>query len=429
MKRLLLLTVLISFVSAENNQWHSYDPSNSGITDRKVNKIVIDQRDIKWIGVDGRAGPNIADATGLIKFDGENWTVFDSKLCALPDRYFVSALCLDSKNKIWVGARMFLAQFDGKEFNIYTSGNGGLPNGNVTSVAFEGDTKWIGTFEFGSWGCGLAKLVNDEWTFYDHLNSDIPHDQVNAIVVDSDSYKWIGTMYGGIGKFDSENDIWKTYNKDNSDLPDNAVYALKIDSKGNIWAGTLGGAAKYDGQKWIAYTVENSNLPEERVFSIDEDDAGAIWFCTGGGVAKLYDNQWTFYNVENSGLKADFVTDIAFDSFNNKWFATDKGLSVFNEEGLTSIDQNIKNNNKGTHLRIADVGSFCSVEFSIQSRSFISLKLYDLKGKMIGSHLNQFMESGDYQIFLNRSGLPSGIFLLHYSVNGSTICQRINLMK
>jgi ligand-binding sensor domain-containing protein len=74
------------------------------------------------------------------------------------------------------------------------------------------------------------------WTVYNSSNSGLPYDYVYAIAIDGQGNKWIGTLSGGLAKFDGVN--WTVYNTSNSDLPYNDVWAIAIDGQGNKWIGT-----------------------------------------------------------------------------------------------------------------------------------------------------------------------------------------------
>ena len=67
--------------------------------------------------------------------------------------------------------------------------------------------------------------------------------RVNAIAIDGQGNKWIGTNGGGLVKFDGVN--WTVYNTWNSGLPDNNVRSIVIDRLGNKWIGTNGGLAVF----------------------------------------------------------------------------------------------------------------------------------------------------------------------------------------
>ncbi len=127
------------------------------------------------------------------------------------------------------------AKFDGVNWTVYNTSNSGLPDNYVLTIAIDGGgNKWIGT----GWG-GVAKFDGVNWTVYNTSNSGLPSNYVRAIAIDGQGNKWIGTGYGGLAKFDGVN--WTVYNTSNSGLPSDCVHAIAIDGQGNKWIGTGGG--------------------------------------------------------------------------------------------------------------------------------------------------------------------------------------------
>jgi len=240
-------------------------------------------------------------------------------------------------NYLWVGTDggglVKLNKSTG-EFIVYDKWNSKLPDNWINAIAIdEQGNKWIGT-----WKKGLAKFDGINWTVYNTSNSGLPNNYVNAIAIDGQGNKWIGTYGGGLAKFDGVN--WTVYNTSNSGLPDNRVNAIAIDGQGNKWIGTDGGLAKFDGVNWRVYKTSNSGLPDNRVNAIAIDGQGNKWIGTYGidnkfmgvvfgGLAKFDGVNWTVYNTSNSGLPYNDVRAIAIDGQGNKWIGTSRGLAKF----------------------------------------------------------------------------------------------------
>jgi ligand-binding sensor domain-containing protein len=62
------------------------------LPDNRVYAIAIDGQGNKWIGTRG----------GLVKFDGVNWTVYNTSNSGLPDNY-VRAIAIDGQGNKWIG--------------------------------------------------------------------------------------------------------------------------------------------------------------------------------------------------------------------------------------------------------------------------------------------------------------------------------------
>jgi ligand-binding sensor domain-containing protein len=63
---------------------------------------------------------------GLAKFDGVNWTVYNTSNSGLPYNY-VFAIAIDGQGNKWIGTNGGgLAKFDGVNWTVYNTSNSGL---------------------------------------------------------------------------------------------------------------------------------------------------------------------------------------------------------------------------------------------------------------------------------------------------------------
>ncbi len=132
---------------------------------------------------------------GLAKFDGVNWTVYNTSNSGLPSND-VLAIAIDGQRNKWIGTDRGLAKFDGARWTVYNTSNSGLPSNDVLAIAIDGQrNKWIGTDR------GLAKFDGARWTVYKTSNSGLPSDYVLAIAIDGQGNKWIGTWGGGLAVY------------------------------------------------------------------------------------------------------------------------------------------------------------------------------------------------------------------------------------
>ena len=84
--------------------------------------------------------------SGLAKFDGTNWTVYNTSNSGLPDNMGSYSLAIDGSGNKWIGTHVGLAKFDGTNWTVYNNSNSGLPDNSVRSIAIDGSgNKWIGT--------------------------------------------------------------------------------------------------------------------------------------------------------------------------------------------------------------------------------------------------------------------------------------------
>jgi ligand-binding sensor domain-containing protein len=162
----------------------------------------------------------------------------------LPDNS-VWAIAIDGEGNIWLGTSGGLAKFDGVNWTVY---NSELPNLPVWAIVIDKQgNKWIGT----SWG--LAKFDDVNWTIYDLSK------HVWAIAVDGQGNIWIAA--GVLAKFDGIN--WTFYSSWNFGLPDKAVVRIAIDRQGNKWIGTYGGGLAVYREGGVILPVEEKEKSNE----------------------------------------------------------------------------------------------------------------------------------------------------------------------
>jgi sugar lactone lactonase YvrE len=237
----------------------------------------------------------------------------------------------DEGEYLWVGVDGGLVKLNKLtgDLIVYNRSNSGLTYNWVTAIAIDKQrNKWIGTV-----GGGLVKYDGISWTVYNTFNSGLPDNRVYAIAIDEQGNKWIGTFGGGVAKFDGFN--WTVYNRSNSGLLSNYILAIAIDNQGNKWIGTSGGLVKFDGVNWTVYKSSNSDLPYNWVRAIAIDEQGNKWIGTSNGLAKFDGVNWTVYNTSNSKLPSNYILAIAIDNQGNKWIGT---IAISKGGGLVKFD-------------------------------------------------------------------------------------------
>ena len=195
-------------------------------------------------------------------------------------------LCIhqDSKGYLWFGNGSVISVYDGAKFVTYTTKDG-LPTRNLVYTMLEDRTGNL----------------------------------------------WLGTLGGGICRFDSSicnRDHAVIYNTDNG-LPNNQIFCSFQDSRGGIWFGTDSGAVRFNGKDFKVFSTDEG-LPASRIRAIAEDNDGNLWFSAWGeGVYKYESGIFNHYSARD-GLANDHVYAIVKDKKGMLWFATRSGLSGLN---------------------------------------------------------------------------------------------------
>ena len=318
---LLAVIVLFTFFLVGNqvaaaDSWIVYSTANSGLPNNRVHGVAIDQNDLLWFGTEGDAA----------SFNGNTWTTYGA---SLRDTHVI---VVDPQNVTWFGAGASgVARFDGTNWTLYNTSNSGLPENYVRSIGIDRDgSVWFGTGDCCTYRNGVAHFDGSHWETYTPSNSGLPNYTVLSIAIDPNGVKWFATYAGGVVRFDGT--TWAVYNTSNSPLPHNEVYAVAVDLDGAVWFGTGGGLVRFDGTNWTVYSAANSVLTAG-ANAIAIDSNGTKWIGSAIGLGRFDGTTWTVYNSSNSGLPSDGVSSIAVGGAGGKILVgTMSGAALFKTE-------------------------------------------------------------------------------------------------
>lgn len=161
---------------------------------------------------------------------------------------------------------------------------------------------------------------------------------------------WIGTLAGGLDRFDRKNKRWQNFRHDPSN-PDsigrNTIYRLFFDHSGTLWVGTDQSIEKYLGGGRFEHYVyspvmPHSLTPGQGIHAFYEDRNGMLWIgSNGGGFMKFDRKDESFYQyyrpeITPNGKRLKQVYTIYGEIENNKeilWLGTmNGGLNRFDIE-------------------------------------------------------------------------------------------------
>ena len=116
------------------------------------------------------------------------------------------------------------------------------------------------------------------------LRDGLPQSQVRAVIQDRSGFLWVGTLTGGLGRYDGRH--WRVYDS-LSGLPGASVSALALDERGTLFAGTWGGAARLEADGFRPLLAGGEPL-RRRVTALLTVPGGAVLLGSGAGVL-----EWT----------------------------------------------------------------------------------------------------------------------------------------
>lgn len=133
---------------------------------------------------------------GLVRYDGANWTIYNSSSTGSVPMLF-NPITGDKDGTLWMGGyegidNMYtnLVEFDGNHWHVYRPPFSNKPF-YIREIAIdEAGTKWLATNN------GLISFDDVNWDMCDDLNSQLKSKDIFSVVIDNDGKKWVGTDHG-----------------------------------------------------------------------------------------------------------------------------------------------------------------------------------------------------------------------------------------
>lgn len=292
-----------------------YNRVTSGMPDNWVKDIALDAEGNKWIAT---------NSGGLVKFDGSNWTVFNTTNSGIAQDA-LRCVAIDNSGKIWVGSKSNgISVYDGSSWTTYDELNTPLLSDHIFEITFDQDNvAWIGTGMEG-----MYKFDGTTWTNYTYGVNYLPGEFVYCITIDENNIKWIGTE-GGLARYDDVS--FTQYTRWNSEICYGEVTCIENAGAGLLWIGTSGGLNSFDGTTWDSFYSDDMGTETDHVTALDVEGEEVQVGLYRGGMAKYEDGwNWIIIPFEFNGPFSNVVHDIDFDAQGNPWFAGNGALMHFN---------------------------------------------------------------------------------------------------
>ncbi len=245
--------------------------------------------------------------------------------------------------RIWAGTTHGLVLLEnGKVQKVFTPADG-LAGRPVMSIAVDhrtGDV-WVATFG------GLSRYSAGQFKNYTNLSSGLANNLVYAVAMQG-KYLWAATA-AGVSRLDTDSGDWTIFNEQNSPFEEPWSYAIAV-SKEKVYLGLWGGGVLvYDlaGHYWRPYTdpdgsmeivlYRNQGLIHIIVSSVAYDaETKMFWAGTYFGLSGYDGRNWHNYLAKDSGLADDFINGVQARG-DLVWVATQKGLSEFDYKTNTWV--------------------------------------------------------------------------------------------
>ncbi|MDY7395009.1 two-component regulator propeller domain-containing protein [Aureibaculum sp. 2210JD6-5] len=255
----------------------------------------------------------------------------------------VNCILKDSEGFMWFGGTHGLYRYDGYKFKIFkanTNNQFSLSTNNIVSLYEDNEGFiWVGTM-YG----GINKYNPKTETFLNYkntTNSIYKRNYITCITGTTDNEIWMGTFGDGMYVFDKDNDsfIKYSYNKNGENsISNDYVFSIAIDND-NVWIATrVGILDKYNKKtsSFLHYIYNNVNYQSTRTGQrICLDALKNPWIGTeSDGLYKFDLKTESFRHLKRSdspnSISTNAITDIKHSQSGEIWITTYNGLNSIN---------------------------------------------------------------------------------------------------
>ena len=169
-----------------------------------------------------------------------------------------------------------------------------------------------------------------------HLPNHVDGHDIISITQDATGAFWLGTVSGGLNRFDANTGAFTTYRHqaaDPSSLSDDVVSRLLIDHRGRFWVATWDGLDRFDPatRRFVVYKNLAPALPE-LFYNVVEDPDGFLWLGGSAGLSRFdpATGQFTVYSHvpdDPRSLSDNVVTSVLISHAGTVWASTENGLN------------------------------------------------------------------------------------------------------
>jgi len=262
----------------------------------------------------------------------------------------VNAFAEAKDSTIWLGAAKGLYHWQQRtdSFTLVKINKNKEKNLSISAVVIDKEgLVWYGSNSNLGPGLYCYDPKSGKTSYFVNNKNDtnsLSNNYVNRLLEDHLGNIWVGTIGGGICRFNRPSQNFSRYpylenngflTQNHGALDDQLVGSICEDKNGTLWVGTnLGGLNRFDRQTGTFTSYNNNNLLPgfSSIICIYNDDKNGLWLGTYFGGIFSFDPETSraIRYTEKNGLLFDGSGGIVEDDHGNLWFATFKGISIFN---------------------------------------------------------------------------------------------------
>jgi ligand-binding sensor domain-containing protein/serine phosphatase RsbU (regulator of sigma subunit) len=234
-----------------------------------------------------------------------------------------------TNNGYWLGSRkvLYFLKKNESEPQVFSSKNG-LPADAITALSLsDNNTLWIGTDHSGIYR--MDTKSNSIKKYFYSQNS--VENKINQLKF-AEGTLWAATN-GGLFAFNINSGKQNKYSTD-TELPHNKINDVFIDSRADVWIATKGlGLYSVKSQRQIK--IEGTS--EIEFTAISEDLQGNLWATTYGDGLFGFLKDSIIHLTEKNGLKSDYGYSLLTDKEGNLWIGHRLSISKIQTSPVRAI--------------------------------------------------------------------------------------------
>ena len=269
--------------------------SKEGLPQNSVHAIVQGRDGYLWFGTE----------EGLVRFDGENFTVYDTAQSPGFRDNYVRLLAVAADGAVLIGSDLggFTRFYRGRFEPIVCNGTNDAPS--MMYADPKGDV-WMAR--------GASLFVWRENTC--QFVAQAEQDRISAMLAQSDGSYWVG----------AGNNLYRLAGKQlrrERKVTEADITVMGMGARGVMWFGTSDGLFRMEGDRVDRVQFEGKRSVSVTALLVDDGDA--LWLGTAGrGLFRFNGKTWDSLSAAR-GLTSDFVGALYDDRENGLWVGTGTG--------------------------------------------------------------------------------------------------------
>ena len=239
------------------------------------------------------------------------------------------AVTQDNSGYLWLGTTEGLVRFDGMNFTIFNSSNTAEFHDNLVNNLYidHRGTLWIGTMR--------GKLLSlEQGRFRTHLlASDVSGMSNYCIAEDGHGDLWVGTSAGLFYRRAGQNSAIKKYRT----FSNIKILCLAVDRSGQLLVSTANqGLYRLEKEQWRQVVFDTVKLGSD-IYVLKQCRDGSLWFGTNDALYCYRNNKLLDFSLVK-GLNTS-MTALVEDHDNNLWVGSENGLFRWQNGDFQSINK------------------------------------------------------------------------------------------